>query len=183
MMMITLSLYIIVDGMFIARILGTTALSAANMVYPVICFEMALAIMVATGGSAIIACRLGEGKQEEARQNLSFLIGVELLLGIIIAVIGNLFVDQIISFSGASAIQFPMCVTYAKILFTFAPAFFLQSAFQTFLVTAGKPSLGLAVIIRNCMETVRRAADDKGGMLPEREAYRLAEALFYLYSG
>lgn len=146
-MMITLSLYIIVDGMFIARILGTTALSAVNMFYPVICFEMAAAIMIATGGSAIIARKLGEGKQEEARRNISFLIVAEIVMGMIVLIIGNLFINQIISFLGASAVQFPMCVIYARVLFTFAPAFFLQSAFQTFLVTAGKPALGLAVTL------------------------------------
>lgn len=153
-MMIILSLYIIVDGMFIARILGTTALSAANMIYPMICFEMALAIMLATGGSAIIARKLGEGKQEEARQNLSFLIVIEFLLGILISVIGNLFIEQIISFLGASTIQFQMCITYAKILFTFAPAFFLQSAFQTFLVTAGKPVFGLIITLMSGISNI-----------------------------
>lgn len=146
-MMITLSLYIIVDGMFIARILGTTAMSAANMVYPVICFEMALAVMIATGGSAVIARKLGEGREQEARQNLSFLIVVELLFGIIVAVTGNLLIHPIISFLGVSPVQFPLCITYAKILFTFAPAFFLQTAFQTFLVTAGKPALGLMITL------------------------------------
>lgn len=146
-MMITLSMYIIVDGIFISRILGTTALSAANMVYPVICFEMATSIMIATGGSAIIAKKLGEGKKEEARQNLSFLITVEVLLGIGFSVVGNLFVEQIIRFLGATPLQFSMCVTYARILFCFAPAFFLQTAFQTFFVTAGKPQLGLVVTV------------------------------------
>lgn len=146
-MMITLSMYLIVDGMFISRILGTTALSAANMVYPVICFEMALAIMLATGGSAIIARKLGEGKREEARQNLSLLVVVELILGILFAVVGDLFIRPIIAFLGASPIQFPLCVTYARILFSFAPAFFLQTSFQTFLVTAGKPTLGLIVTV------------------------------------
>lgn len=58
-MMISLSMYIIVDGMFISQLLSTTALSAANMVYPAISFEMAIAIMLATGGSAIIASKLG----------------------------------------------------------------------------------------------------------------------------
>lgn len=147
MMMISLSMYLIVDGMFISRVLGTTALSAANMVYPAVSFEMAVAIMIATGGSAIIARKLGEGRQEEARKNLSFLITVEILIGILIAVAGNFFIDEIISFLGASSVQAPLCVTYAKVLFTFAPAFFLQTAFQTFFVTAGKPSLGLIVTL------------------------------------
>lgn len=146
-MMISLSMYTIVDGMFISRLLGTTALSAANMVYPAISFEMAAAIMIATGGSALIARQLGEGKQEEAQKNLSLLIVVELLLGIFVGLIGNLFTGQIISFLGASPVQSPLCITYAKILFTFAPAFFLQTAFQTFLVTAGRPGLGLLVTV------------------------------------
>ncbi|UDN61258.1 MATE family efflux transporter [Clostridioides sp. ES-W-0016-02] len=146
-MMISLSMYIIVDGMFISRLLGTIALSSTNMVYPAISFEMAVAIMVATGGSAIVARKMGEGKQEEARKNLSFLIIVEIFIGIFIAIIGNLFIDEIILFLGASSIQAPLCITYAKILFSFAPAFFLQTAFQTFLVTSGKPTLGLIVTL------------------------------------
>lgn len=146
-MMIILSMYIIVDGMFISRILGTTALSAANMVYPVTSFEMALAIMIATGGSAIIARKLGEGKEEEARELLSFLVVVEILLGILFAIVGSLFIGPVITLLGASAAQTPLCLTYAGILFAFAPAFFLQTAFQTFLVTAGKPALGLIVTV------------------------------------
>lgn len=146
-MMISLSMYIIIDGMFISRLIGTTALSAVNMFYPAICLEMAIAIMIATGGSAIVARKMGEGRQKEAQNNLSFLIVIELLIGIFIAIFGNLFTSNIISFLGASSTQAPLSITYAKILFTFAPAFFLQTAFQTFFVTAGKPTLGLIVTI------------------------------------
>lgn len=146
-MMVSLSMYIIVDGIFIARLLGTTALSAANMVYPAISFEMAAAIMIATGGSAIIARKLGEGKLREAQQNMSFLISIEIFIGIGVAVLGTLFVEEIVVLLGASPLQAQPCVTYARILFAFAPAFFLQTSFQTFLVTAGKPTLGLILTL------------------------------------
>lgn len=146
-MMVSLSMYIIVDGMFVSRLLGTTELSSVNMVYPAICFEMALAIMIATGGSAIVARKLGEGRQNEAQKNLSFFIVIELLLGILIALFGNIFVEDIVRFLGASSLQAPISIAYAKIIFTFAPAFFLQTAFQTFFVTAGKPTLGLIVTL------------------------------------
>lgn len=142
-MMISLSMYIIVDGMFVSRLVGTTALSAVNMFYPVICFEMAAAIMIATGGSAVAARKLGEGRQKEARRDLSFLIVVELSAGILTAFLGNIFIDEIIAFLGASTVQAPISITYARVIFAFAPAFFLQTAFQTFFVTAGKPTLGL----------------------------------------
>lgn len=146
-MMISLSMYIIIDGIFVSRLLGTTALSSVNMVYPAICLEMAIAIMIATGGSAIVARKLGEGKQKEAQKNLTFLVTVEIVIGLIIAIISNLFIDEIITFLGVSSMQAPLSISYAKIIFTFAPAFFLQTAFQTFFVTAGKPAIGLIVTI------------------------------------
>lgn len=146
-MMICLSMYIIVDGMFISSLLGTNALSAANMIYPVICLEMAIAIMIATGGNAIIAKKLGEGNIREAQTNFSFLILVEIIIGICISLFGVIFLNQILSALQVSAIQRPLCAIYGRILFLFAPAFFLQTAFQTFFVTAGKAKLGFIVTI------------------------------------
>lgn len=146
-MMVILSLYIIVDGMFISQFIGTTALSAINMFYPIICFEMATAIMIATGGSAIVARKMGEGRFREAQSNLSLFILIELIIGLGIAVIGNLFTKEIVSLLGVSVIQAPLTIAYARIIFTFAPFFFLQTAFQTFFVTAGKPTLGLVATV------------------------------------
>ena len=146
-MMIFLSLYTIVDGIFVSVYAGTTALSAVNMIYPTICIQMALGIMLATGGSAIIARKLGEKKEKEARGNFSFIILISLLLGIIIALLGNLFIDEIVIALGSSKAQYDMCKTYGAILFLFAPAFFLQTAFQIFFVVAGKPGLGLFATI------------------------------------
>lgn len=133
-MMTCLSMYNIIDGIFVSRLLDTTALSSMNMVYPAICLEMALAIMIATGGSAIVAKKSGEGKQKEAQKNLSFLVTIEIVIGLIIAIIGNLFIDEIIAFLGVSSMQAPLSITYAKIIFTFAPAFFFKLLFRPFLL-------------------------------------------------
>ena len=89
-MMMLLSMYTIVDGMFISRFAGTTALSAINMSYPLNCLQMATGIMLGTGGSAIIARRQGEGRTDEARRNFTMLIAVALGIGLIFAVLGRL---------------------------------------------------------------------------------------------
>ncbi len=146
-MMVFLSMYIIVDGTFISRFVGTTALSAVTMVYPLTCLEMAIGIMIATGGSAVIAKAMGEGKNEKAKQYFSMLTCVEVLFGAFFAIFGNLFMEQIFRFLGVSAVQHDLAAGYLRILLWFAPAFFLQTAFQTFFVTAGKPTLGLAVTV------------------------------------
>ena len=146
-MMIFLSLYTIVDGAFVSRFVGTTALSAVNMVYPVASVIMAIGIMIATGGNAIIAKKMGENKNQQARENFSFLVMIEALIGIGIAVLGNLFINNIITFFGATEQQFEFCKMYLSLLLMFAPCFMLQTAFQIFFVTAGKPIIGLFVTI------------------------------------
>ena len=73
-MMVFMSLYTIVDGIFLSRLVGSNALSALNIVFPIINILMAIGIMLATGGRAVIAKKLGEGKEEEARRDFTFLI-------------------------------------------------------------------------------------------------------------
>lgn len=75
-MMIFLSLYTIVDGMFISRLVGTLALSAVNMSYPLNSLELALGIMLGTGASAVIAREMGAGEAELARRDFSCVVAV-----------------------------------------------------------------------------------------------------------
>ena len=88
-MMVFMSLYTIIDGIFVSRLVGTDALSAINIVYPVLNLVIAVGVMLATGGSAIIAKKLGEDLPQEARENFSFLIFVGLFFGIISMILGK----------------------------------------------------------------------------------------------
>lgn len=144
-MQVCIGLYTIVDGIFVSRFAGTTALGCINMVFPIVSLEIGIGIMLGTGGSAIVARRLGEGEQVRARQNFSFLTLVSLLSGIAFTVFGNLFLDQIVRLLGANEAQFELCRIYGSIMLAFSPSLFLQVLFQMFLVTAGRPGLGLAV--------------------------------------
>lgn len=146
-MMVFMSLYTIVDGIFISRLLGTDALSASNIVYPAISLIIAIGIMLATGGSAIIAKKLGEGRPEEARENFSFIILVGVLFGIIAMVFGNVWIKPIVRLLGATGPLMDYCIGYLSVSLYLAPACILQLLFQTFFVTAGKPVIGLILTV------------------------------------
>lgn len=146
-MMVFMSLYTIIDGICISRFVGTDALSSANIVYPVLSLVIAVGVMLATGGSAVIAKKLGEKREEEARENFSFLILVGFLIGIVFMVMGNLFIEPIVRVLGATDRLLPYCLDYLRILLYFAPACILQLLCQTFFVTAGKPMTGLILTI------------------------------------
>lgn len=99
-MMMFMSCYTIVDGIFISRYLGSEALSAANIVYPVFNLLLAVGIMFATGGSAVVSKKLGEGKKEEAMEDFSFLTAVGVALSVLLMIATLLFHNQISLFLG-----------------------------------------------------------------------------------
>lgn len=146
-MLIFISMYSMVDGIFVSNIVGANALSAINIVYPIPSIFIAIAIMLATGGSAIVAKNMGEGKQTEAKENFSMIIAVGTIIGIVCAILGLIFIKPIIYALGATEVLYQYCYDYLFILVLFCPLSMLQMLFQTFFVTAGKPNLGLLLTI------------------------------------
>ncbi|MGN1031630.1 MAG: MATE family efflux transporter, partial [Butyricicoccaceae bacterium] len=146
-MQVFLGTYTVVDGIFVSRYAGTTALGCINMIFPLISLEIGIGVMLATGGSAVVARRMGEGQEKRARQNFSFLAAAAFTVGLLFAVLGIAFMNPIVRVLGASEAQFAMCRTYGILMVAFSPAMFLQVLFQTFFVTAGKPGMGLAVTV------------------------------------
>lgn len=146
-MMVFMSMYTIVDGIFISRYLGSSALSSANIVYPLVNVLEAVGIMLATGGSAVVAKKMGEGKQKEARDHFSFFTVVGLAACILFMVAGCVFTTQFSYLLGSDDKLLENCNRYLRTIMYFAPAAMLQMLFQTFLVTAGKPGLGLTATI------------------------------------
>ena len=103
--------------------------------------------MFGTGGTALVAKTLGEGKKERANQIFSMLIYVALLLGILLALFGIVFVEPIALKLGADAAMLGYCVKYARVVLLGLPFFMLQNMFQSFLIAAEKPKMGLMVTI------------------------------------
>ena len=135
LMMIFMGLYTVVDTIFVARFVDINALSALNIVCPVINLIVGLGTMIATGGSAIVARKMGAGEQKRAEQDFTLIISVGILFGVLIAVFGTVFIDRIVWGLGANSILFPYCKEYLFILLLFTPASILQVLFQNLIVT------------------------------------------------
>ena len=146
-MMMFFSLYTIVDGIFISNYVGTLALGALNIIFPFQCLCIGLAIMIATGGSAIVARYLGENENEKAKSLFTLFVVFEIFVAILMLLIGLVFQEQIVYLLGASELQKPFALEYFRIYLSMLPFIFLQNAFQTLFVTAGHPKLGLFLII------------------------------------
>ncbi|MCI8331512.1 MAG: MATE family efflux transporter [Clostridiales bacterium] len=147
LMMVFMSMYTIVDGIFVSKLVNTNALAAVNIVFPIINVVMAIGIMIGTGGSAITARKMGEGRPGEARQDFTLLVIIGVLLGGVLTITGLVFLDPLLHFLGTNEATYDFGRQYAGLMLLFAVPSILQMLFQMFFVTAGKPALGLTVTI------------------------------------
>ena len=146
-MMIFTSIYSVVDGIFVSNFVGKTPFAAVNLIMPLLIILGALGFMVGTGGTAIVAKTLGQGKPALANEYFSLLVWTGLLGGAAVGALGMVFVRPVAAALGAQGQMLEDCVLYARIILAANPCFILQNIFQSFFVTAEKPKLGLCVTV------------------------------------
>ena len=142
-MMFFISIYSTVDGLFISNYVNADALSGLNIVWPIFNVIFSIIIMFASGGSAIIAKKIGEKKPKEANKNFTLLIIISLILGMILAVVGIIFLKPIVRLLGATDTLFQYAYDYGYYLLFFTPFIVLKTLYEYFLITAGNPKIGL----------------------------------------
>ena len=146
-MMVFTSIYGVVDGLFVSNYAGKTAFAAINLVMPFIMVLGGMGFMIGTGGTALVAKVLGEGEKEEANRYFSMMVLVTLLLGVALSVVGVIFMRPVSRLLGATEAMMDDCVLYGPIVIACTFTFMLQNVFQSFLIVAEKPKLGLAVTV------------------------------------
>lgn len=146
-MMIFSSIYWLVDGIFVSNVVGKTAFSAVNFIWPVIMILSTIGFMLGTGGSALVSKTLGEQNKQKANELFSMFIYISIIVGIVLSVLGIVFVNKIGALMGGEGQMLKEATTYAQIVLIALPAYILQLEFNSFFSTAEKPQLGLLVTV------------------------------------
>ena len=146
-MMVIMGLYTIVDTIFVARFVSTDALSAINIVCPVINLTVGLGTMIAAGGSAVVSRKMGAGLEQEAKEDFTLLVLAAAGVGAAILICGTLWLNPILLALGASERLLPYCRDYLGLLLLFLPANVIQTVYANLFVTAGKPGLGFGLSV------------------------------------
>lgn len=146
-MMVFSSIYGVVDGVFVSNFVGSEAFAAVNLIMPFLMVLGAVGFMIGTGGSALVSFTLGTGDERKANEIFSMLIYVLIAVGAVFTVVGMVFMEPVARFLGADETMVPVCVTYGRIVLAALIPFMLQNTFQSFLVAAERPNLGLYITI------------------------------------
>lgn len=140
MMLFTL-LYSVVDGLFLSNFAGKESFSAVGFITSYLMMFNSVGFMFGTGGSALIAKMLGEKK--DANETFSTLVYASIIVGILLAILGQLFLKPIAILQGANGELLENSLIYGRIYLLGIPACFIQFELQLPYQTAGKGKLGL----------------------------------------
>ncbi len=142
-MMVFMSTYSIIDGVFVSTFVGEGALAAVNLVMPLLGIVMAVGLMFATGGNAIIAKLLGQGQQRQAQEFLTVIFIIGGILGGILTAVVVIFPDELLNILNVSDSLYKLARDYMLSLAGFLIPVFFMVFIQSFMVTAGHPMFGL----------------------------------------
>lgn len=146
-MMVFNSIYVVVDGFFVSNFAGKAPFVAVNLIFPFLMILATVGFMFGTGGSAVVAKTFGEGQREKANHYFSLFVYVALALGVLFAVIGLVLLPPVAAMLGAEGEILRYAVLYGRILLLALPFNVLQLLFQSFVITAERPQLGLLVTL------------------------------------
>ncbi len=146
-MMIFSSIYSVVDGFFVSNFAGKAPFTAVNLIMPILQILGTVGFMFGTGGTAIVSKTYGEGDKEKANRYFSLFVYIAFGAGVLLAVLGIIFIEPIAKLLGADGELLTNCVIYATVILCALPFYVLQVMFQSFFVAAEKPKLGLFVTV------------------------------------
>lgn len=149
------SVYNIVDQIFIGQGVGYLGNAATTVTFPIITIIMAFATLLGSGGSAYAAIKLGQKKEEEAEKTLNNNFMLSIITGIVLAVVGFIFMEPLLRLFGATESIMPYAKDYASIILIGVPFSVIGPCLSNMARTDGSPRLSMyGILIGAVLNTI-----------------------------
>lgn len=141
------SLYSMVDGIFVGRLIGPEALAAVNLGAPFLNILFSVAMLLAVGTGTLIATALGEGKKDDANRLFSQNVAAAAILGLFITILTVALDEPICRLLGANDETLADTMSYVGTLAFFSVFFILEYNLEVLVKTDGQPRLAMITVI------------------------------------
>lgn len=140
---IIFSIYIVIDGIFVGRVVGPQGLAMVNIAMPIFSMALALGIMISVGGNTVVSIELGEGRKEDARESFSLGFFSLIVISSVIGIIIFLFRYRVATALGATPSLMKGVIEYLVILCLCVPFFTGGSYLAAGIRTMGMPTFSM----------------------------------------
>lgn len=142
-----MSMGTVVDGLVVGNFIGTDAIAAVNLVFPLAIISMGLSMMIAAGGSTLTAAVMGAGRPEKANRIFSLTVSVILIISVLLAVVLYIFNEPLFSLLQVKGSVLDLVKSYAIPLLPFFPFFMLSIVLEGFVRIDGEPVFAMKCMI------------------------------------
>ena len=131
----------------VGNVMGPTALGAVNVMMPIIQLLAALNALINIRGATVMAVNVGRGRTDEVRGIFTKSMSMSLAVSVAIAVIGVLFIDEIMPFLCTDPELMDMAKEYGFLVFAMSPLFVIMPGLGAYVRTDNSPRLAMASFI------------------------------------
>jgi putative MATE family efflux protein len=145
--MLVMASYNIVDRIFVGRGVGTTAISAIAITFPINIVIMGFAQFVGMGSTALVSIKLGEKKKEEAERIIENAFLMALCISVSLSVIISMTIDPLVTLLGGTGEAHRFATQFLSIIVLGLPLQFVSFALNGVIRAQGSPRIALVTIL------------------------------------
>lgn len=142
-------LYSIVDRIYIGRIegVGTLALGAVGLCFPVLLIITGFTNMYGMGGSPLFAMELGRGDRESAAVYLNTAFRLHIVTALALMVLGEVFSPALLQLFGAKEAELQYALPYLRIYLLGTVFSMVSTGMNPFINAQGYSTLGMVTVV------------------------------------
>lgn len=153
--MLVNSIYNIIDQIFIGQGVGYLGNAATTVALPITTIALAVAMLIGAGGNAFAAIKLGEQKKDVAERTLGTVFFTMIIIGILMAVFGLIFLVPMLNLFGATENNLQYAIDYASIILIGIPFVLCGVGGSNFARTDGSPKIAMvSMVVGAVMNTI-----------------------------
>lgn len=158
LMMLVIAVRYNIDSILVSNMLGEVPLAAVGIAYPVQGIMWGVSVMLASGSSALVAIRMGEGDMDGANRGFSLVSALAVIIGFIFLFVTLAFMEPIIGFLGAEGELAYHVEEFLRIFAWGFPAAFISLIFEYYIRVDGRPGFTLVLYLSGAVAHVIVAA-------------------------
>ncbi len=141
------SVYNIVDQIFIGKGVGTLGNAATNVIFPLVILANAIAGLIGNGAAANLSLKLGEKKQDDAKQAIGSSITLTFIVSVLFSLVAYIFLPKLIYVFGCTESVYSYALSYGRIILIGAPFMIIYSVFSSIIRADGNPKYSMIMLV------------------------------------
>ena len=141
------SIYSIISRAFIGNSAGVEGMAAISVYFPFSTLQMAFAFLFGMGGSLFAAITVGQGNKERANRALNTSVQLVIIFGLAIVLFGNIFMEGVMRFFGASENVLPLAKVYGRIMLIGCTFQMIHVGITNYMRVEGKTGLAMIAVL------------------------------------